>query len=186
MEAIEFYKTPDGSVLYKIENQHVKELSLSDRPIISLMIDLIRNRYSECFDALSKLYTISEPNRLFFEFNIVSRFIRCNFGEYDAQRSDIDADSFFHFEEVGCPLRGECKYEGIICKPKLDTVLTAREKDIIALIAKGLHTNEIAQAINISPTTVNRHRENIKAKLNMRTVAQIASYYATYIKNSND
>jgi DNA-binding CsgD family transcriptional regulator len=185
MEAIEFYKTPDGSVLYKVENQHVKELTLSDRQIITEMIDIIRNRYSECFDALSKLYTISENNRLFFEFNIVSRFIRCNFGEYDAQRADIDADSFFHFEEVGCPLRGECKYEGIICKPKLDTVLTAREKEIVGLIAKGLHTSDIAQSLNISPTTVNRHRENIKAKLNMRTVAQIAAYYTNYINHDD-
>ena len=95
---------------------------------------------------------------------------------------DIDADGFFHFEEVGCPLRGECRYEGVICKPKLETKLTSREEEILGYIARGLQSQEIADELCISPLTVNRHRENIKAKLNARSIAQLVSWYYEHVK----
>ena len=119
---------------------------------------------------------------ILYEFNIVSRFCRCNFGEYDAHTPDIDADGFFHFEEVKCPLRGECRMEGVICKPKLDSKLTDRELDIVELISKGLRAQEIADRLYISVKTVQRHRENIKAKLQLRSLAQVAAYYLEHIK----
>ena len=95
----------------------------------------------------------------------------------------IDADGFFHFEEVGCPLRGECRMEGVICKPKLDSKLTPRELEVIKLISKGLRAQEIADRLYISVKTVQRHRENIKAKLQLRTLAQVSAYYLEHFKS---
>ena len=46
----------------------------------------------------------------------------------------------------------------------------------------GCQTQEIAQRLIISPLTVNRHRENIKAKTGMRTLAQLTSWFQS-IKN---
>lgn len=182
MECIEFYKTPEGDVMYKHAGDPVKELVQQDRDMISALIDLVRTRYPKAFKGLSELYTVSEPNRFLFEFKIVSRFIRCNVGEYDSMHMDIDADGFFHFEEVGCPLRGECRYEGVICKPKMETKLTSREEEILGYIARGLQSQEIADELCISPLTVNRHRENIKAKLNARSIAQLVSWYYEHVK----
>ena len=182
MENIEFYKTPEGVVMYKPLGKPVQELTINSREVISEMLDLIRTRYPEAFKALAKLYTVNEPNRLLYEFNIVSRFCRCNFGEYDTLSPDIDADGFFHFEEVGCPLHGECRYEGVICKPKLDTSLTPRELQVIELISKGKQAQEIADELFISAKTVCRHRENIKAKLGIKTIAGLSSYYIEHIK----
>lgn len=182
MESIEFFNTPEGVVMFKPINGPVQELTIENREMVTEMLDLIRTRYPEAFHALSNLYSVNELNRSLYEFNIVSRFCRCNFGEYDAHTPDIDADGFFHFEEVGCPLRGECRLEGVICKPKLDSKLTERELQVVDLIAKGKQAQEIADELFISPKTVCRHRENIKAKLKTRTLPQLVSYYLEHIK----
>jgi DNA-binding NarL/FixJ family response regulator len=57
-----------------------------------------------------------------------------------------------------------------------DTVLTSREDEVLKLIAEGQSTREIAQALTISPKTVERHRANILAKLGMRDRTQLTRY----------
>jgi DNA-binding NarL/FixJ family response regulator len=55
--------------------------------------------------------------------------------------------------------------------------LTDRELEIFQLIGKGRDVREMAQALNVSPKTVETHRTNIKEKLklkNSREVARIA------------
>jgi DNA-binding NarL/FixJ family response regulator len=54
--------------------------------------------------------------------------------------------------------------------------LTPRELEVVKLIAEA-HTNEdIAQLLTISRKTVERHRENIMAKLGMRDRVQLTRY----------
>lgn len=179
LQNIEFYNTPDGAVMLKKHGRPLRELLQSDRDIIEPLLAVLRDRYPSAFSRLSELYSTSEPDRWVFEYKMVHRFCRCNFGEYDQYAPDIDSVGTFHFEEVGCPLRGECIHEGVICKPELNTVLTGREQEVIKLIAGGLQAQEIADMLYISVATVNRHRENIKAKLGFRSIADIVSYYHT-------
>jgi LuxR family maltose regulon positive regulatory protein len=47
----------------------------------------------------------------------------------------------------------------------LDTALTQRESEILALLATRLSDKEIAQRLNISPNTVNTHLKRIYRKL---------------------
>lgn len=178
----EFYNTPDGTVMIKQLGNAVREVTIHNREFIQEMLSIIRERYPKAFARLSELYTKNERNRLLFEFNIVHRFIRCNFGEYDQQRYDIDFRGQFCFEEVHCPLRGECVHEGVICKPELDTRLTDREQEIIRMIADGYQAQDIADELYISVATVNRHRENIKAKLQLRNIGDMVSYYHNNLK----
>ena len=56
------------------------------------------------------------------------------------------------------------------------SVLTAREDQVIKLIAEGRSSREIADALTISVRTVERHRENILAKLGMRDRTQLTRY----------
>ena len=79
-------------------------------------------------------------------------------------------------------MRGECKDEEVVCKPQLGSKLSVRELEVLALIADGLQASEIANELSISPATVNRHRENIKSKLNLKTVGQMINYYLTNVK----
>lgn len=176
---IEFFKAPDGSVMYRCKGEPVRELTEHDRELVGAILAVVRSRYSEAFDALSEVYSRSERNRGWYEFQMVSRFIRCNLGDYDTQTLDIDEDGQFHFEQMKCPLMGtgDCRWEGLICKPRLDTGLTTRELELLPLIAEGLQSHEIAERLSISKYTVDNHRRNILAKLQKRSAAELAAWY---------
>lgn len=174
---IEFYNTPEGEVMVKPVGQPAYVLTENCRDVICEMLAAIRERYPKAHTALMNLYSASSMNRIAYEYKVVHRFIRCNFGEYDQGSIDINHNGTFQFEEVGCPLRGECPLEGSVCKPELNTRLTEREIEVFRLYAKNLQTDQIAEELYISPCTVNRHRENIKAKLRVSTVAEMVAYW---------
>ncbi len=54
--------------------------------------------------------------------------------------------------------------------------LTDREREVLVLIAQGRSNQEIAEALVISIKTVNRHRENIMAKLNLHSRVDLVRY----------
>lgn len=54
--------------------------------------------------------------------------------------------------------------------------LTARERDILKLLADGNTSRKIATALGISEKTVESHRGNIKAKLGLSSVAELTKY----------
>ena len=47
--------------------------------------------------------------------------------------------------------------------------LTAREREVLALVARGATNRAAAQALGITPKTVNAHLEHIFAKLGVTT-----------------
>jgi two-component system, NarL family, response regulator NreC len=55
-------------------------------------------------------------------------------------------------------------------------ILTDREREVLTLIAQGLSNQEIAEKLVISIKTVNRHRENIMAKLNLHSRVELVRY----------
>ena len=54
--------------------------------------------------------------------------------------------------------------------------LTRRESEILALVAEGHTTREIADMLVISPRTVDRHRDNLLDKLNLRNRIELTRY----------
>jgi two-component system NarL family response regulator len=54
--------------------------------------------------------------------------------------------------------------------------LTTREQVILSYIAQGNSSKEIARKLNISFRTVEAHRRNIKAKLNIDSLAELVRY----------
>ncbi len=56
------------------------------------------------------------------------------------------------------------------------TDLTQREREVLQLIAEGLHTKTIADQLHVSPKTVLTHRENIMKKLGVDSVASLTRY----------
>lgn len=54
--------------------------------------------------------------------------------------------------------------------------LTAREREVLALVAAGLANKQIARKLGISVRTAEAHREHISGKLRIRTVAGLTKY----------
>ena len=56
------------------------------------------------------------------------------------------------------------------------TVLTTREREVLALLAEGLANKEVARKLGISVRTAETHREHVSHKLNIMTIAGLTKY----------
>jgi two-component system, NarL family, response regulator NreC len=54
--------------------------------------------------------------------------------------------------------------------------LTDRENEVLTYLAEGANNERIAEALVISPKTVERHRENIMRKLNLHSRSELVRY----------
>ena len=55
-------------------------------------------------------------------------------------------------------------------------LLTAREREILQLLAEGRTNKEISALLNLSPHTIETHRGNILQKLNLHSLPELILY----------
>lgn len=145
-----------------------------------LLIEDLENNNIKRFDELSQSFFVAidrkiktlYPNqhaelcqlvgRVGSEYGRVFQFAACNFSTKDG-KPDVDDEGNFIFERVSCPVRHTCKR--ITCHVDQFSILSHREKEIIAQFAKGLSEESIADALFISKFTVHGHINNIYKKL---------------------
>lgn len=60
--------------------------------------------------------------------------------------------------------------------PQQVDALSARESEVLALVARGLSNRDIARQICVAPGTVKRHLHNIFSKLNIRNRTEAVAY----------
>jgi len=61
-----------------------------------------------------------------------------------------------------------------------DALLTAREQEVVRLIAGGYRTREMAQILSLSHKTIERHRTNLMRKLGVRSATGVVAYAITH------
>lgn len=59
-------------------------------------------------------------------------------------------------------------------------LLTTREQEVVALIAEGYRTREMAQLLSLSAKTIERHRTNLMRKLGVRSATGVVAYAITH------
>jgi len=57
-------------------------------------------------------------------------------------------------------------------------LLTAREQEVMVLLAEGLSTSQVADKLFISPKTAENHRHNIMRKLDLHSIVKLTRYAA--------
>jgi DNA-binding NarL/FixJ family response regulator len=58
--------------------------------------------------------------------------------------------------------------------------LTSRQREVLQLLAEGLHVKEIATKLHVSPRTVEFHKYRIMDELGLRTAAELGRYAARH------
>jgi DNA-binding NarL/FixJ family response regulator len=58
--------------------------------------------------------------------------------------------------------------------------LSAREESVLACLARGMNSREIAAALGLSPHTISNHRSRLMRKLGLHRVAQLSLYAASH------
>lgn len=93
----------------------------------------------------------------------------------DACRAALDGKSFLYPGTESALVRDYL--ERLRRGEKLpNAVLTPRENQVVKLIAEGNSSRTIAETLEISVRTVERHRENILAKLGMRDRTELTRF----------
>ncbi|MES9898359.1 MAG: response regulator transcription factor [Sedimenticola sp.] len=64
--------------------------------------------------------------------------------------------------------------QSLFCRS--EDVLTQREESVLKLLAEGNNNKQIARLLDISVRTVEKHRQNIKAKLDITTTSGLIRY----------
>ena len=57
-----------------------------------------------------------------------------------------------------------------------DSPLSERENEVLRLLAKGKNAKEIASLLNVSPKTIETHRQHIMDKLNINNLVDLVKY----------
>ena len=137
MKNIEFY-TFEDQIWYRTEDGNQHHLTESDRDAIRFIIEKFREFYPEALEASLNEYKRCQANLPHYQYRVVLRLCKCNFGVIDTNISDVDASGCFHFEHVPCPLRGECKYENVICHPRFNSKVSDAEMRVLELLSRGI------------------------------------------------
>lgn len=177
MEKVEFFIIGGQTCIRR--NGVSKPLTPSDRDAIEFMLDQMQQHFPAAIERLQEWAEESKPNKRFFEYRMVDRFIRCNFGEADFLYSDVE-DGMFHFEEVKCPLRGICKDENVICKPKFNMPVSREESRAAVLYSKGLTANEIAKVLGKGVKTVKNQLGNAAKRLGLNRTRDLIKIFSVY------
>ncbi|HUI06155.1 MAG TPA: response regulator transcription factor [Verrucomicrobiae bacterium] len=65
---------------------------------------------------------------------------------------------------------------GSQAQPRSGSVLTAREREVLQLLAEAKSSKEVATTLGISVPTAETHRANIMSKLNLHSIAELVRY----------
>lgn len=174
MKACEFYIF--NRELWCISEGENKVVQEKDTKIIGVLLQRIMELYPDAYKALSNEYKNSSFNVPYYQYLMVRRFCKCNFGNLDNTKNDIDLQGNFNFECVECPLRGECRYEGVICNPKLNTKLSDAELRVMKLLYEGHSQSETANMLYLSPDTVKWHSKSAYRKLGIGSLSEFIKY----------
>lgn len=161
---VEFYMFNE-ELWYMKDDGTNQVLSEHDTELLQELISAIRERYPDAYSALAKEYQKSALNVPYYQYLIVRRFCKCNFGTLDTTQYDIDNLGRFNFEKVPCPLRGECKFESVVCFPKFNSKLSPAEIRVMNLVYQGLSRDEISDKLSLSPNTIKQHVKSAYCKL---------------------
>ena len=175
MQGYEFY-TIDGEVWYLTSDGRNERLDETKTEVIGMLIEQMMENYPEAYNALAECYRKSAACVGYYRFLIARRFCKCNFGLLDTKEVDSKPADVFCFERVQCPLRGECKFEGVVCMPRFNTKLSKSELKVMKLIYDGLTNEQVAERLYLSPFTVKNHIKSVYAKLGIHEKSEFIQY----------
>ena len=166
----------DGKLWAILADGTNKVVTENDVDIVGYILDIVRERYPDAYNALSECYSSVSTNVPYYQYLMVRRFCKCNFGSLDNTKNDIDINGNMNFEYIACPLRGECPYECRICSPKLNSKISDAEMRVMKCVYDNKDKDRIALELFISPNTVKQHIKSVYAKLQIHSRAEFIKY----------
>ena len=181
----------------------ISENTLCSMALRSLLLDIVSGIDVVCYHSLEECNAVADSmvahyfvsaSTVFHSpkfFNSIMRrtiilcdgdatpFVQSGFRTIDTTASEQHiVRTLLQIHQTGHPAghhHGVTTYEQPSIKAEA-TILSARERDVLALMIKGHINKEIASELNISLTTVIYHRNNICEKLMTRSIGRLTIY----------
>jgi len=93
------------------------------------------------------------------------------------------------FQAIQSAMDGQCYVTPLVAKGLVQSVitggrpvvltdqsLTARQREVLQLVAEGMTVKEIASALSLSPKTIEFHKSQIMTQLDLHTTAELTKY----------
>lgn len=96
----------------------------------------------------------------------------------DAIRATARGEKFFCKKVMNYILQKSFGNPAGTAAASTTATLSAREKEIVSLIAQGRIAKEIAEQLHLSPHTIYTHRKNIMKKLQLSSASELVLYAA--------
>lgn len=160
-DAVEFFKDSEGKLKYIHQG---KVNCVSELPY---WLTRVLNEYIEKNPEVKKHLQDFHPDS---EIKQLHQFISCRFGGLDF-RGDIIDGQLQESEYAFCPLRGNCKSEGVLCKMPIVNghTLSATEVKIIQLSTTDLTNEVIAEETDLPLGTFHKIKQSIYEKCEVPT-----------------
>ncbi len=100
----------------------------------------------------------------------------CDFSEVVQAIQAVAAGETYLCPQIATVLRKDYLQRILQSDAEAASILTAREREVLQLMAEGKSTKEIAYAFNLSVKTVDVHRQRIMEKLDIHSVAELTKY----------
>lgn len=152
-DSVEFFTSDDGKIKY-IHQGHVNCISQLPCWLSKTLNEYIDN-HPEVKMHLERMHPDSEIKQL-------HQFISCRFGGLDYSGDIIDG-KIQETEYSHCPLRGNCKSEGVLCKMPVVNghTLTSTEIKIIQLSTTDKTNEVIADELGLALGTFHKYKQSI-------------------------
>lgn len=169
-----FIETNNGSDLLELIDQTVPDVAIIDLAMPKIngydAILEIHTKYPEVKTIVFSGFLTPETQHRVIQMGAHSTISKNETPEaiIDAFRTIIKG-SHYHSDVSSCIDQKESDYVQ-------DDTLTVRESEIVDLIVKGYSSKKIADILNISKWTVDRHRANIRKKMGVSNVVDLVRF----------
>ena len=100
----------------------------------------------------------------------------CDFNEIISAIDTVSSDRIYLCSPIATVVRNDYLKHLTKAETESSSALTAREREVLQLIAEGKSTKEIAFSFHLSVKTVEAHRQRIMEKLEIRNIADLTKY----------
>lgn len=135
--------------------------AMSEVKILVLSIHESDHYVLEAFDAKADGYAIKDSSREELRMAI---------------RSVLEGKKYISPGVAGTVLEGYLNGRKTLKSKSAFDTLTEREKEVLKLLGEGFQNKEIADLLNISVKTVEKHRANIMTKLDLHNAAALTAF----------
>ena len=100
----------------------------------------------------------------------------CDFNEIISAIDTVSSDRIYLCSPIATVVRNDYLKHLTKAETESSSALTAREREVLQLIAEGKSTKEIAFSFHLSVKTVEAHRQRIMEKLEIHNIADLTKY----------